>query len=98
MIMHDFSDDDDGYLCWIKDNPTGFVLNVRHNPGAAYTVLHRSACQSISRPRDDGAYTARNYRKVVAGTVDELRNYTRSLGRSDGSFSGACGHCDPLGG
>ena len=95
--MLDFSDDDDGYLGWLRDNSTGFVLNVRQNPGAKYTVLHRATCQTIARARDNGAYTARGYRKVVATTVDELRSYTRSLGRADGSFSAACGHCDPLG-
>lgn len=96
--MLDFSDDDDGYLGWVRDNPTGLVLNVRRNPGANYTVLHRATCRSVTRPRDEGAYTAHGYRKVTADTVEELRRYTRSLGRADGSFSGACGHCDPLGG
>ena len=64
MTMLDFSDDDDGYLGWLRENPTGFVLNVRNNPGANYTVLHRATCQTIACPRDDGAYTARGYRKV----------------------------------
>ena len=96
--MPEFLDDDDRYLRWVSDNPTGFVLNVRRNPGANYTVLHRATCGSVTRPRDEGAYTARGYRKVTADTVEELRRYTRSLGRADGSFSGACGHCDPLGG
>lgn len=96
--MFDFSDDDEGYRHWLRENRDGFVLNVRRNPGANYTVLHRAGCQTIARQRDDGAYTARGYRKVVASTVDELRSYTRSLGRADGSFSAACGHCDPLGG
>jgi hypothetical protein len=94
--MFDFSDDDDGYLGWLRDSPTGFVLNVRRNPDSNYTVLHRATCATIARPRDDGAYTARGYRKVVASDVDELRSYTRSLGRPDGSFSVACGHCSPL--
>jgi len=94
--MQEFADDDDGYARWIRDNPNGFVLNVRRNPGPNYTVLHRAACQTIARSRDDGAYTGRGYHKVVGGTVEELRRYTCSLGRADGSFSGACGHCGPL--
>ena len=96
--MHEFSDDDDGYARWITNNSDGFVLNVQRNPGASYTVLHRAACHSIARPRDDGAYTGRGYRKVTADTVNELRRYTRSLGRGDGSFSRECGHCSPLDG
>lgn len=94
--MHEFMDDDDGYAVWLKDHPSGFVLNVRRNPGAGYTVLHRAFCQTIAKPRDDGAYTGRGYRKVVANAVDELRSYTRSLGRTDGSFSAVCSKCDPL--
>jgi hypothetical protein len=94
--MRNFLDDDDGYLGWLNDNPAGFVLNVRRSPGPNYTVLHRATCQSIARSRDDGAYTARGYRKLVADNVDDLRRYTRSLGRSDGSFSVVCGNCSPL--
>lgn len=96
-MMHDFSDDDDGYLRWVRDDPAGFVLNVRHNPRASYTVLHRASCRTITKQRDNGAYTARGYRKVVSNSVNELRGYTRSLGRADGSFSGVCRHCNPLG-
>lgn len=95
--MQEFSDDDDGYARWIGDNPTGFVLNVRRNPGASYAMLHRATCQTIARSRDDGAYTGRGYRKVASGSVTDLRHYTRSLGRADGSFSGVCGLCDPFG-
>jgi hypothetical protein len=95
--MHEFTDDDHGYAVWIEENPTGLILNTRRNPGASYTVLHRACCQTISKPRDDGAYTGRGYRKVVATTIDELRSYTRSLGRTDGSFSAVCSKCEPLG-
>lgn len=95
--MREIINDDDGYAVWLKDHPNGFVLNVRRNPGPGYTVLHRAHCQTIAKPRDDGAYTARSYGKVVAQGVDELRGYTRSLGQTDGSFSNVCSKCDPLG-
>lgn len=94
--MQELSDDDDGYIGWLKNNPDGFVLNVQRNPSARYTVLHRARCWTISTMREDGAYTARGYCKVVAVSVDELRSYTRSLGRADGSFSHVCGHCKPV--
>lgn len=93
--MREFIDDDDSYAAWLKENPSGFVLNVRRNPGPNYTVLHRADCQTISKPRDDGAYTARGYGKVVAQDVADLRDYTRALGRSDGSFSAVCSKCSP---
>ncbi|WP_375289777.1 hypothetical protein [Qipengyuania sp.] len=96
--MHEFIDNDDGYTVWLKDHPSGFVLNVRRNPGASYAVLHRALCQTIAKPRDDGAYTGRGYRKVVANAVDDLRSYTRTLGGTNASFSLVCSKCDPLGG
>lgn len=95
--MREFMNDDEGYAVWLKNHPSGFVLNVRRNPGPNYTVLHRAACQTIAKPRDEGAYTGRGYGKVVAHAVDELRAYTRSLGRTDGSFSAVCSKCAPLG-
>jgi hypothetical protein len=96
--MRDFLDDDEGYAVWLNNNATGFVLNVRRNPCASYTVLHRAACQTITKPRDDGAYTGRSYRKVVANAIEDLSSYTRSLGRTDGSFSAVRSKCTPLDG
>ena len=95
--MQKFLDDDEGYSCWIGDHPAGFVLNVRREPSKGYAVLHRAVCSTISRLRDDGAYTGREYSKVVADDVDELRAFSLSLGRTDEPFSGVCKHCDPMG-
>ncbi len=95
--MQQFLDDDEAYTCWIRDHPAGFVLNVRRVPSKSYAVLHRASCSTISRPRDDGAYTGHGYRKVVAATVDELRGFTRSFDRTDEPFSAVCKHCDPMG-
>lgn len=96
-VWREIMNDDDAYGLWLKDHPRGFVLNVRRNPGPTYTVLHRAHCQTIATPRDEGAYTARGYGKVVAKAIEELRGYTRALGRTDGSFSAVCSKCDPLG-
>lgn len=93
--MPHFSDDDAGYLNWIAENPDGFVLNIERSPRPEYLVLHRATCSSIARPRDDGAYTERGYQKVAAIDLNELRSFARRVGRADGSFSKACGHCQP---
>lgn len=90
-----FSDDDAGYLRWVSDHPDGFVLNVERGLRPGYTVLHRATCRTIATSRDDGAYTERGYRKVVANDIADLRSFIRKLGRADGSFSKACGHCRP---
>ena len=94
--MREFSDDDMAYVSWITHHPDGFVLNTRTAPSPSYTILHRATCHTISQRRSDGAYTTRGYRKVAAQTIDELRGFNRSLGRSDGSFSSVCGHCNPV--
>lgn len=93
--MQQFAHDDAGYLNWIAENPIGFVLNVERSPRPEYLVLHRATCATIARQRDDGAYTDRGYQKVVATDLSELRGFARRAGRSDGSFSKACGHCQP---
>ena len=93
--MAKFTDDDRGYLHWIMENPDGFVVNVGRGERPGYAVLHRSSCSSISSHREDGAYTARGYKKVVSDDIIKLREYVRSIGRVDGSFSKQCGRCQP---
>lgn len=93
--MEKFTDDDAGYLRWISDHPDGFVVNVERGERSGYAVLHRASCSSISRARDNGAYTDRGYRKIVSEDLSDLRAYTKSIGRADGSFSKHCGQCAP---
>ena len=93
--MAKFTDDDQGYLRWIMENPDGFVVNVEHGERPDYAVLHRSSCSLISRRREDGAYTARGYKKVASADISKLREYVKSIGRADGSFSKQCGRCQP---
>lgn len=93
--MEKFTDDDAGYLRWIADHPEGFVLNIERGERPEYTVLHRATCSSISRAREDGAYTKRGYKKVVSEDLTEIRCYTKSMGRTDGSFSKLCRCCKP---
>lgn len=93
--MQQFANDDASYLSWIAENPDGFVLNVERSPRPGYLVLHRATCSTIAKPRGDGAYTVRGYQKVVARDLNDLRGYARRVGRPDGSFSKACGHCQP---
>lgn len=94
--MEKFTDDDAGYLRWIANHPEGFVLNIERGERPEYAVLHRATCSSISRVREDGAYTTRNYRKVVSDDLTDIRAYTKSMGRKDGDFSKLCGHCQRL--
>lgn len=94
--MQKFTDDDAGYLRWIASHPDGFVLNIERGERPDYAVLHRAICSSISRPREDGAYTERGYKKVVSEDLAEMRAYAKSMGRTDGGFSKLCGSCQPV--
>lgn len=47
-MIEKFIDNDDGYLNWITANPTGYVVNCNRYPRAAYLVLHRATCWTIS--------------------------------------------------
>ena len=85
--MEKFTDDDEGHMRWISNNPDGFVVNVERLERPAYAILHRSSCAFISRDRENGVYTEHRYMKVCG--------YAKSIGRADGSFSKQCGHCQP---
>jgi hypothetical protein len=92
--MIEFRDDDEGYFAWLIGHPSGFVLNVRHDPDPGYVVLHRASCGLISTgKRASGAYTSRGYRKWCSSELNELRAAARTAGREDGTFSSECRLC-----
>lgn len=89
-----FENDDLAYLQWLRDNPSGYVLNVRVTADPGYVVLHRATCASISSDRRAAnAYTGAEYRKICSNDIDELARAAKAEGRSDGSFSKRCAHC-----
>ena len=89
-----FESDDEGYLDWVNQHPTSFVLNVRKDPDPNYIVLHQASCLSVTRPLTHaGGYTGRDYRKIVAETEQELRSAAVHQGRRDGTFSSHCSQC-----
>lgn len=51
-------DDDDGYLRWLHENPSGYVVNADRPPNASYLRLHRAHCRTISgEPASGRAWT-----------------------------------------
>jgi hypothetical protein len=46
--MRHFVDDDAGYLAWLAGHPADFVINTGRSPSAAYLMLHRASCRTIS--------------------------------------------------
>lgn len=93
-----FDGDDTAYQSWLAAHPHGFVLNTRRTQVPTYMVLHRVACSSIcayTRMALPGGFTERDFIKVCAEDVEELRAWVRCHGRADGSFSNICGRCKP---
>jgi hypothetical protein len=87
---------DEEWLRWATEHPGGYVLNIRTNYSPDYVVLHRATCGKVtSETVVPGAYCERGYRKVGALNVQSLSDWSRSIGRADGSFSRRCGMCRP---
>ena len=82
------------YFDWIFDNPGGYVLNTKRKPDPDYMVLHRATCVTVGRylgKAKDGGFTDRQYIKVCAKSVPQLRQWARANGAS--VFSKHCSHC-----
>jgi hypothetical protein len=86
--MRHFVDDDASYLGWLAEHPAGYVINTGRNPSAAYLMLHRTNCGTISGIPARGSTFTGQYSKVVGG-CDELEAFARGL---DGQAR-PCGLC-----
>jgi hypothetical protein len=86
-VQH-FVDDDPGYLRWLTGHFAAFVLNTTRRPSAAYLMLHRASCWTITRLQPRAATFTGDYSKLCGGR-DELEAYARRLGGT----AQACGHC-----
>jgi hypothetical protein len=93
-----FDDNDVQYSEWLAKHGKGFVINTRRSCDPGYMVLHRARCFTISQYTSmarRGGFTERQYVKVCADTVHELTQWTKSHGRTDGTFSTECSLCKP---
>jgi hypothetical protein len=77
--MRHFVDDDAGYLDWLAHHPQELVLNTGRTPSAAYLMLHRATCRTISGTPARGSTFTGDYSKVC-GTQRELDEFTEQLG------------------
>ncbi len=90
MEAQEFSNDEQGYLDWIRSHPHGFVLNMKRSKNPNYMVLHKAGCRQISqysKNADRGGFTERGYIKVCASDVPSLCDWVRQHDRPDGTFS-----------
>jgi hypothetical protein len=85
--MDRFVDDDPGYLDWLARHPDGFVINTGRTPTAAYLMLHRARCGTITgRPARGTTFTG-DYAKVC-GDREELEGFGRHLGGRPAAATG----------
>jgi hypothetical protein len=84
--MQRFVDDDRDYLDWLDHHPDGFVINTGRTPSAAYLMLHRTSCGTITGTPARGTTFTGEYAKVC-GEWNELEEFARQLG----------GHAQPCG-
>jgi hypothetical protein len=77
----------DEFLTWIRDHPSGYVVNHDHHPSPAYLILHRATCYHF---RDDRDYTS-SYSKTCSSSVEDLRSWARSVAGTEDLQP--CGHC-----
>jgi hypothetical protein len=88
--MVTFEDDEAGYLRWLLENPTGYVVNSQRPPRPAYLVLHHATCRHISSPTRTNYTTT--YQKVCARSKAELERWATNV---VGGQLRACQHCQP---
>jgi hypothetical protein len=84
--MQRFVDDDRGYLDWLDHHPDGFVINTGRTPSAAYLMLHRAGCGTITGQPARGTTFTGEFVKVC-GERNELEEFAGHLG----------GHAQPCG-
>ncbi len=77
--MQHFVDNDAAYFQWLADHPAGFVINTGRNPTAAYLILHRANCRTISGAPSRGSTFTGDYTKIC-GHRKELEAFARRLG------------------
>ena len=84
-----FVDDDDAYLRWIEDNPTGFVINANRPPNRKYLILHRATCTHIRSPGRSN-WTTKQFAKTCSLHVWQLEKWSTETTGGAAELCGAC--------
>jgi len=92
MAILAFTDDDPGYLGWLRDHQGGFVLNATRTPGAGYLKLHRTTCHTISGTPASGSRWTSQYSKLCSEDRGELIRWARE---TTGGLTDPCPFCNP---
>lgn len=86
-----FVENDEGYLRWTRQNPTGFVLNCHKIPDADYLILHSADCGTITTTKRTH-WTTSGYIKLCSLSKVALKNWAK---KAVGGELHPCGQCKP---
>src|SRR5580704_6742473 len=89
--IHQFVDDEEGYLGWLDANPNGSVVNSGRTPKPTYLILHRASCKHINSP-DKSNFTTTGYIKTCSTDLGALSQWA---GDEVGGELKPCGVCKP---
>jgi len=93
-----FNNDDNEYLKWMEAHPSHFVVNTGRTKNYNLFVLHKARCTHIASTAglENGAYTERNYIKVVSNDINELKVwFVENNDKFNGEFA-ECKTCRPF--
>jgi hypothetical protein len=86
--LHVFRSDESGYLCWVAEHPSGYVVNAGKSPKASYLKLHSASCTWMSGRGAPGAFTERDYIKICSTSLQVLRSWAG--GEVGGTLDSGC--------
>jgi len=89
--MKKIKDNDEVYLKWLEENPSGYVVNCYRNPTPKYLILHRARCGTIKSSNRNN-WTTKSFIKICSLDKTELKNWARN--EVIGELK-ACQHCKP---
>lgn len=72
-----FDDQEEGYLAWIEENPSGFVANMdKAKSMKQYPMIHSAGDAAVSKDKR-GNFTTNAYFKICSTDLRELKNYLK---------------------
>ncbi|TMS54805.1 hypothetical protein [Mycobacterium sp. DBP42] len=88
----EFRDDDDGYLRWLVEHPTGYVLNIQRGYSPADARVHRANCSTIGGRSIPGKTLTESYVKHCADYLEDLTRWAITTVQQE---IRPCGTCRP---
>lgn len=94
MGVHEFCNDDDGYVAWLNKHPGGYVMNIHKSESLADAHLHDATCSALVAQIDRGVSLTDPYKKICGDTLVEIEQW--STDRLSGPVP-PCKHCRDVG-